>query len=84
MVLDQKVTRRKLLGMGAGGAALALLAPFAPAALAAPVAGNGKGRLIPAGKVGTITYTQRDVPGRLGVATGTPVMDFWSGRCVIS
>jgi len=79
MVLDQKVTRRKLLGMGAGGAALALLAPFAPAALAAPVAGNGKGRLIPAGKVGTITYTQRDVPGRLGVATGTPTMGYLGG-----
>jgi sugar phosphate isomerase/epimerase len=79
MVLDQKVTRRKLLGMGAGGAALALLAPFAPAALAAPVAGNGKGRLIPAGKVGTITFTQRDVPGRLGVATGTPTMGYLGG-----
>ena len=38
---------------------------------AAPGAGP-KGRLIPAGKVGTITFTQRDVPGRLGIADREP------------
>jgi sugar phosphate isomerase/epimerase len=30
--------------------------------------GAGKAKLIPEDKVGTITFTQRDVPGRLGIA----------------
>jgi len=29
--------------------------------------------------VGTITFTQRDVPGRLGVATGSPTMGYLGG-----
>ena len=41
-------------------------------------------RLIPAHKVGTITFTQRDVPGRLGIAAssahgGRPTMGFLGG-----
>jgi len=55
-------------------AATALGAAIPISAFAAPRAGKGNGRLIPAGKVGTITYTQRDVPGRLGIATGSPTM----------
>jgi sugar phosphate isomerase/epimerase len=37
------------------------------------------GRLIPQGKVGTITFTQRDVPGRLAIATGSATMGFLGG-----
>jgi hypothetical protein len=55
------------------------LAPLGPSAvLAAPPSGTG-GRLIPEDKVGTITFTQRDVPGRLGIATGNPTMGFLGG-----
>ena len=31
-------------------------------------ASAGKAKLIPEDKVGTITFTQRDVPGRIGIA----------------
>ncbi|MCQ8205739.1 hypothetical protein NP569_25970, partial [Vibrio parahaemolyticus] len=42
------------------------------------------GRLIPTGKVGTITFTQRDVPGRIGIAAAaalgvSPTMGFLGG-----
>ena len=64
MVLDKKFSRRQVLRIGAGGAVAVGLAPLGPAAvLAAPPEGEG-GRLIPPAKVGTITFTQRDVPGR--------------------
>ncbi len=64
MVLDKKFSRRQALRIGAGGAIAVGLAPLGPAAvLAAPPEGQG-GRLIPPAKVGTITFTQRDVPGR--------------------
>jgi len=68
MVIDRGISRRNLLRMGAGAAAAAALAPLTTStALAAPSPATS-GRLIPAGKVGTITFTQRDVPGRLGIA----------------
>ncbi|HMG30989.1 MAG TPA: TIM barrel protein [Jiangellaceae bacterium] len=80
MALDKKISRRQLLGAGGAAAAVATLAPFSrAAALAAPAGGPGGGRLIPAAKVGTITFTQRDVPGRLGVATGSPTMGYLGG-----
>jgi hypothetical protein len=80
MGLDQKISRRRLLSMGAGGAALAALAPFAGASvLATPATGMIMGRLIPAGKLGTITFTQRDVPSRQGIATGNATMGFLGG-----
>jgi sugar phosphate isomerase/epimerase len=79
MVLDTKLSRRHLLGVVGVGAAVATLGPFSQAAAAAPAAGNGGGRLIPTGKLGTITFTQRDVPGRLGIATGTPTMGYLGG-----
>ena len=67
MALDTKLSRRQLLKAGAAGATVAALSSLGPAGVfAAPSAGNGKGRLIAAGKVGTITFTQRDVPGRHG------------------
>ena len=79
MVLDRKLSRRQLLRAGAASAATAALLPLGPSGvLAAPGAGP-KGRLIPEDKVGTITFTQRDVPGRLAIATGTPVMGFLGG-----
>ena len=40
----------------------------------AAAATDPRGRLIPAGKVGTILYTQRDADGRAG--TGTPQMGY--------
>ncbi|WP_245565099.1 sugar phosphate isomerase/epimerase family protein [Nocardioides insulae] len=42
-------------------------------------ASAANGRLIPPSKVGTITFSQRDVPGRLAIATGNPVMGFLGG-----
>lgn len=85
MVLEQRLTRRGLLKAGAGVAAgAATLAALGPTAvLAAPPAGKG-GRLIPEDKVGTITFTQRDVPSRRGVAASaalgiSPTMGFLGG-----
>ncbi len=85
MVLDRQISRRTLLRSGAGAATAAALAQLLPtAAFAAPQAGRGNGRLIPEGKVGTITYTQRDVPPRLGVAASAalgvaPTMGYLGG-----
>ena len=84
MVLDKKFSRRQALRIGAGGAIAVGLAPLGPAAavLAAPPEGQG-GRLIPPAKVGTITFTQRDVPGRVGIAAsaalGVPATMGWLG-----
>jgi hypothetical protein len=80
MALDKKLSRRQLLGAGGAAAAVATLAPFsAAAAFADPAAGQGAGRLIPEEKVGTITFTQRDVPGRMGISTGNPTMGYLGG-----
>jgi sugar phosphate isomerase/epimerase len=70
------LSRRRFLGTTAGltlGAAAGGLAPLASPAAAATR------RLIPEDKVGTITFTQRDVPGRLAIATGNPTMGFLGG-----
>jgi hypothetical protein len=45
---------------------------------------KGRGKLIPEDKVGTITYTQRDVPGRIGIAAAaslgvSPTMGYLGG-----
>ena len=66
MVLDARITRRQLLKSGAGAAAAATLATLGPTVALGAAA--GKAKLIPEDKVGTITFTQRDVPGRLGIA----------------
>ena len=73
-----ELSRRKFLGAAAAGAAAVALVPVgATSAFAAKPGPNG--RLIPAAKVGTITYTQRDVPGRLGISTGSPTMGYLGG-----
>ena len=64
MVLDHRISRRQLLKSGAAGAAAATLATLGPTV----ALGAGRAKLIPEDKVGTITFTQRDVPGRLGIA----------------
>jgi hypothetical protein len=80
MASENGLSRRQLLKIGAGTAAATALSPLGvPGVFAAPAVGAAKGRLIPAEKVGTIAYTQRDVPGRLGIATGTPTMGYLGG-----
>jgi hypothetical protein len=76
------LSRRRFLGTTAGltiGAAAGGLAPLASASAA-----GGAKRLIPEDKVGTITFTQRDVPGRVGIAASAaagvaPTMGFLGG-----
>jgi sugar phosphate isomerase/epimerase len=77
MILDARITRRQLLKSGAGAAAAAALATVGPSV--ALGAGAGRAKLIPEDKVGTITFTQRDVPGRLAIATGSPTMGLLGG-----
>ena len=60
------------------------LAPLGPSAVLAAPPEVLAGRLIPADKVGTITFTQRDVPGRVGIAASAalgvaPTMGFLGG-----
>jgi hypothetical protein len=83
MVLHRKIDRRSLLA-GAGATAAAALAPFGPASVFAPAAGAASGRLIPDGKLGTIAYSQRDVPTRVGIAASAalgvaPTMGYLGG-----
>jgi hypothetical protein len=67
--MRHQLNRRRFLGVSAGAAAVAAAAHLGPTtAFAAPPRLGGNGRLIPPGKLGTITFTQRDVPGRLGIA----------------
>jgi hypothetical protein len=80
MASNHNPSRRTMLKLGVGGAAAVALAPMGPvSAFAAPKAGSGNGRLIPTSKVGTIMYTQRDVPGRLGIASGSPTLGYLGG-----
>ena len=79
MVLESKLSRRQLLQAGAASAAAAALIPLgAGSALGAQPEGKG-GRLIAAGKVGTITFTQRDVPNRLAIASGSTTTAYLGG-----
>ncbi|MGR6320599.1 TIM barrel protein [Micromonospora soli] len=70
---------------GAGAAAAAVFSPLGPASVFSPSAASaGNGRLIPDGKLGTITYTQRDVPTRVGIAASaalgvSPTMGYLGG-----
>jgi hypothetical protein len=83
--MRNQLSRRGFLGVSAGAAALAAAAQLGPTtAFAAPPRIGGNGRLIPPGKLGTITFTQRDVPGRLGIAASNllgvaPTMGFLGG-----
>ena len=63
--MRHQVSRRRFLCMTAGVAVATVPLGMANA-VAAQVPEDR--RLIPAHKVGTITFTQRDVPGRLGIA----------------
>lgn len=83
MALEHKLSRRQLLKVGAGTAAAAAILPMTGASvLAAPTKANGK--LIAPDRIGTITYTQRDVPTRLGIAGAaaagvSPTMGYLGG-----
>jgi hypothetical protein len=83
MVLH-RISRRRLIA-GAGAAAAAVFTPLGPAAVfGSSCASAASGRLIPAGKVGTITFTQRDVPTRVGIAASaalgvSPTMGYLGG-----
>ena len=83
--MRHQLNRRRFLGLTAGAAALAATAHAGPMqAFAGPPQRGANGRLIPPGKLGTITYTQRDVPGRLGIAASNaagvpPTMGFVGG-----
>jgi len=86
MVLNSKISRRSLMAGAGIAAAAAATGALSPAGVfAAPAAAtDGSGRLIPDGKVGTILFTQRDVPGRLGIAASAalgvaPTMGFLGG-----
>jgi hypothetical protein len=76
---QSRISRRQLMA-GAGAVAAAVVTPTV---LCGPARGAG-GRLIPPGKMGTITFTQRDVPGRVGIAAAAalgvaPTMGFLGG-----
>jgi hypothetical protein len=84
--LDRTISRRRFLaGAGASAAAACAAGPgnvFAATKEKATKAPSG--RLIPPGKLGTITFTQRDVPPRIGIAASAalgvaPTMGFIGG-----
>ncbi len=79
MALHGRLSRRRLL---TGTAAAAVAGPASVFAASSASAANG--RLIPAGKMGTITFTQRDVPSRIGIAASAalgvaPTMGYLGG-----
>lgn len=84
MALNERISRRRLMA-GAGAVAAAVLSPLGPASVFTPaVAGAATRRLIPDGKLGTITFTQRDVPSRVGIAASrqlgvSPTMGYLGG-----
>jgi len=84
MMAHNRISRRGFIA-GAGAAAAAALTPLStvPVLGIAP-ASAANGRLIPPGKMGTITYTQRDVPPRIGIAASaalgqSPTMGYLGG-----
>jgi YD repeat-containing protein len=68
------LNRRQMLGLAGSGVAAVAVTPLTKSPVFA-----ANGRLIPAPRVGTITFTQRDVPGRLGIATGSPTLGYLGG-----
>ncbi|WP_330186171.1 TIM barrel protein [Dactylosporangium sp. AC04546] len=70
---------------GAGLTAAAAFTPLGPASVFSPSSAfAANGRLIPGGKLGTITYSQRDVPTRIGIAASAalgvaPTMGYLGG-----
>jgi sugar phosphate isomerase/epimerase len=84
MALNSRISRRRLMA-GAGLAAAAAFSPLGPASVFTPSRADAAGgRLIPTGKLGTITYSQRDVPSRVGIAASAalgvaPTMGYLGG-----
>jgi len=84
MVSHNGISRREFI-TGAGAAAAAVLTPLGTVPVLDPApASAANGRLIPPGKMGTITYTQRDVPPRIGIAASaalgqSPTMGYLGG-----
>ncbi|GAA1875070.1 sugar phosphate isomerase/epimerase family protein [Asanoa iriomotensis] len=83
MISRKRINRRTFVA-GAGATAAAAVMPWGPASVIAPAASAAGGRLIPPGKTGTITYTQRDVPTRVGIAASAalgvaPTMGYLGG-----
>ncbi|WP_327010496.1 hypothetical protein OHA72_26490 [Dactylosporangium sp. NBC_01737] len=82
--MSGKISRRRVLA-GAGLTAAAAFTPLGPASVfSASAASAANGRLIPDGKLGTITYSQRDVPTRIGIAASAalgvaPTMGYLGG-----
>lgn len=73
-----QLSRRRFLAVGASALTLAALTPSA--ALAEMTRPTPNGRLVPAGKAGTILYTQRDVPSRRGIwSNDSPTMGYLGG-----
>src|SRR5690606_26095338 len=84
MMAHNRISRRGFIA-GAGAAAAAALTPLStvPVLGIAP-ASPPNGRPIPPGQLRTITYTQRDVPPRIGIAASaalgqSPTMGYLGG-----
>ena len=78
-----ELSRRGFLRAAAGTTVALTAGTLAGAAATAP-AHASSARLVPPAKMGTITFTQRDVPGRLGIAASnalgvSPTMGFLGG-----
>ncbi|GGJ42185.1 sugar phosphate isomerase/epimerase family protein [Streptomyces brasiliensis] len=84
MAFNSNFSRRRFM-VGTGAAVAAALSPIGPASVFTPtLASAANGRLIPAGKLGTIAYSQRDVPTRVGIAASralgvAPTMGYLGG-----
>ncbi|MFG2040241.1 hypothetical protein [Dactylosporangium sp. NPDC048998] len=82
--MSKNLSRRRFMA-GAGLTAAAAFTPLGPASVFSPTAASAaNGRLIPNPKIGTITYTQRDVPTRIGIAASAalgvaPTMGYVGG-----
>src|SRR5919106_5450198 len=84
--LQRTISRRRFLAGAGATAAACSLAPggYVFAATKAHATKAPSEPLIPSGKLGTITFTQRDVPGRVGIAASAalgvaPTMGFVGG-----
>ena len=83
-VTTRKKINRRTLVAGAGMTAAAAVMPWGPASVVAAAASAAGGQLIPPGKLGTIAYSQRDVPTRIGIAASAalgvaPTMGYIGG-----
>jgi sugar phosphate isomerase/epimerase len=82
--MTAQMNRRRLMASAGVMAAAAATPSVFAATPASATAEQGGARLIPPGKLGTITFTQRDVPSRIGIAASArlgvaPTMGFLGG-----